>query len=323
MSAEAVAETGVASSKAPVRVVCVGFGAIGAPIAEALVESEHFSVAAVVDPARAGESLDGLTVCESLADCSDSDIDVAVLATSSLVSVITPQIEALVSRGLDVVSTAEQLTFPWLTARTEAVAIDAAARKMGKTVVGTGINPGFLMDLLPVALGGVTIAPKRVSVSRYADLAKRRSKLSEKLGVGLDVDDWERQGGREKFGHVGLLESAYLCAVGMGSTPDAATFRREPICDGTTVIGVRELAELRLPDERGVSLELSFSRGSADEDVIEIEGDEPLRMVLDGGVQGDTGTIARVLHTARVVGEMPSGLRLPLEIPAWASPRSE
>jgi 4-hydroxy-tetrahydrodipicolinate reductase len=300
------------------RVACVGFGAIGSPIANALLASDQFSLAGVVDPARAGESLDDLTVSASLSDLDPGDIDVAVLATSSQVSVIAPQVLELLERGHDVVSTAEELTYPWLSGAASANDIDVAARSAGKTVVGTGVNPGFLMDLLPVALGGVTIAPRHVRVTRYADLAKRRSKLSEKLGVGLDVGDWESQGGREKFGHVGLLESAYLCAAGMGGRPDAATFERTPVCDGTKVIGVHELAEVQLGDERGVSLELSFSVGSRDEDVIEIDGDERLRMVLDGGVQGDTGTIARVLHTVRMVGGMRSGLRLPLEIPAWS-----
>jgi 4-hydroxy-tetrahydrodipicolinate reductase len=308
----------VAQEVATVRVVCVGAGAIGVPIVEALLDNERFSVVGVVDPALSEPELHGVPVHRTLADCPDDDIGVAVLATGSQVSQIAEQVQALVARGFDVVSTSEELTFPWLRQPDEAAAIDHAAREQQRTVIGTGVNPGFLMDLLPVILNGAMLRPTRMVVTRRADLTRRRPKLSNKIGVGMTLDEWHAHGGSERLGHVGLLESAYLCALGLGGEPESASFERDPICDGTTVIGVHEIAAVRLTGGREVRLELVFSTSSIDEDVVEIDGDPGVRMVLDGGLHGDDATVARVVHTAARIAAMPAGLRLPLEIPAWA-----
>lgn len=300
-----------------VRVVCVGAGAIGTRIVEELRAGERFSVVGVVDPALSEPELHGVPVHRALADFPHDGADVAILATGSQVSQIADQIEALVARDLDVVSTSEELTFPWLRQAAVADAIDRAAKQQGRTVVGTGVNPGFLMDLLPAVLDGATLRPRTIVVTRSANLDRRRSKLSEKVGVGMTVDAWHEQGGPERLGHVGLLESAYLCALALGGKPVSGRFEREPVCDGTTVIGMHEVAAVSLSGGREVRLELTFSKGGADEDVIEIDGEPGVRMVLDGGLQGDHATVARVLHTAANVAAMPAGLRLPLEIPAW------
>lgn len=311
--------TAVEAERATVRVICVGAGAIGVPIVEALIESRRFSVAGIVDPALPDAELHGVPVYPAVSECPEDDVAVAVLATGSRLDQIAPQIDELLARGVDVVSTCEELTFPWLRWPDVAEAIDGVAKRQGRTVVGTGVNPGFVMDMLPVTLGGAIRRPASVVVTRRADLRRRRPKLSQKLGVGMTLAAWHANGGRERLGHVGLLESAYLCALGLGGAPEATSFERDPVCDGATVVGVHEVATVRTSNGPDVRLELVFTTGSVDEDAIEIAGEPGVRMVLEGGLHGDDATVARVLHAAQMVPAMPPGLRLPLDIPAWRS----
>jgi len=302
-----------------VRVLCVGAGPIGESIAAFVAGTKKLALVGVVDPARVGESIGGVSVVGDLAECADVEADVAVLATGSELARISGQIEWLVSAGLDVVSTSEELTYPWLRNPTAAEALDRLAKVNGKTVVASGVNPGFVMDVVPVVLSSGSLEPSRLFVRRDVNLARRRERLREKLGVGLTLDEWNAAGGTELFGHVGLLESAYLCALGLGWTPQESSFDREPICSGAHVVGVREVADVRA-NWREATLELAFRLGGADEDRIEIEGDPPFSVVWQGGIHGDTATTARILQAVRVVEGMQPGLRLPIEIPAWSEP---
>jgi 4-hydroxy-tetrahydrodipicolinate reductase len=175
------------------------------------------------------------------------------------------------------------------------------------------------MDVLPVVLSSGSLEPSSVRVRRDVNLARRRERLREKLGVGLTLDAWNAAGGTQQFGHVGLLESAYLCALGLGWKPLESSFDREPICAESDVVGVREVADVRANGRR-VALELAFRLDGDDEDRIEIDGDPPFSVVWHGGIHGDTATTARIVQAVRVVQGMRPGLRLPIEIPAWSEP---
>jgi hypothetical protein len=184
-----------------------------------------------------------------------------------------------------------------------------------RTVVSAGVNPGFVMDLLPVFLCGAVFHPKTLHARRSVDLSRRRSRLREKLGVGMNVEAWEAAGGARTFGHVGLVESAHLCAAGLGWEPLESSFSRESIVSAGSVVGVREAARLTAAGGRTVSLDLEFKLGAKDEDSIDLDADPPLHICATGGVHGDSATVARILHATRHVKRMASGLRLPVEVP--------
>jgi len=300
-----------------VRVAVVGMGAIGGAAAAECVESDDLELVAQVDPARAGETANGLEIVASLAELPDAT-DVAMLCTSSSVRSVAADLEALVGAGVHVVSSCEELTFPWLGDPATASALDATAQAAGRTILGCGVNPGFVMDVLPVLAASAGLRPRTVTVRREANLARRRPQLQRKVGVGLDPDEWQRlQDEDGRFGHWGLVESALVVAVGLGWTPAATSFTRRPLSRDGAVTGIEEVAQVDCEQQRSVTLTLHFEMHGPDEDRIEIDGLPALALVAEDGIQGDHATVARLLSSARVVGGMPPGLRLPLEAPLW------
>lgn len=302
----------------PVPVIVVGLGGIGSSATAECLARDDFEIVGAVDPVRAGERIGDVEVEASLASIPE-DGDVALLCTVSTLSGVEADLETLVASGRDVVSTCEELTLPWLTDPEIAERLDERARAAGKTILGCGVNPGLVMDVLPLMIGTASLRPRGVTVRRHVDLEGRRPQLRKKLGVGHAVSDWhgiQRQDGAS-FGHSALVESAHLIALGLGWTVDSTTFSRQPLVTDGVVTGVEEVVRLGAPSKRQIELQLVFQVGGIDVDEIEIDGDPPLEFVARGGVHGDRATVARLLAGARVVGGMPAGLRLPIEAPLW------
>jgi predicted amidohydrolase len=301
-----------------VRVVAVGLGPIGRAALDALVVRSTSDVVGVVDPAFAGELMHGRRVAKNAGQYSAANADVAVLATGSKLAETADDVVALLEAGLNVVSTCEELTYPWLSAGEEARRIDETATRCQRSVIATGVNPGFVMDVLPAVLAANALNRRAVTVTRSVDLGQRRERLREKLGVGWTVDSWNREGGSEHFGHVGLLESAYLCALGLGWRPQESAFRREPIVTAGVVVGIREYADLIAHEGREIHLRLLFQVDGEDEDRVDVDADPPLRFVAPGGLHGDGATVARVVHATEMIRELQAGLRLPLDLAVMA-----
>jgi 2,4-diaminopentanoate dehydrogenase len=302
------------------RVVCLGLGPIGSALAAQCESGPGFELVQAVDPARAGETVAGVEVEESLDTILAADL--ALLATGSSVAAITPDCERLFAEGgLDVVTSCEDLAYPFLSDPEAAERLDGAAREAGRTVLAAGVNPGFAMDLLPVLAASACLEPTEVRVERQVDLSSRRGRLSEKFGVGLEESEWHESGGAEVYGHRGLVESLHLCAVGVGPAGTdlelTEPFRREPVVEGGTVVGIRErVAGVWAGGSRSALLELVFRRDGENRDTVEIGGPAPVRFACEG-LNGDQATVARMLSSARNVAAMPAGLRLSLEAPAW------
>lgn len=303
----------------PVKVIVVGLGTIGATSVAECLDLDSFAVVGAVDPLRAGERLGGIDVMPSLASLS-AKADVALLCTVSTLGGVEDDLQSLVAFGVDVVSTCEELTLPWLTDPVIARRLDECARAAGKTILGCGVNPGLVMDVLPLMITTATLRPQTMTVRRHVDLNKRRPQLQKKLGVGHSVTEWNEIQARDgkPFGHFGLVESAHLLALGLGWRVELSDFSRQPIVTGDVVSGVEEVARLAIDRDRRIELRLVFEVGGIDVDEIQIDGDPPIEFVARGGVQGDKATVARLLASARVVGSMRPGLRLPIEAPLWA-----
>jgi hypothetical protein len=330
----------MSAERKPVRVMHVGLGQIGAAIARAAMNRADLESVAAYDPGPAvagktldevcGEGLPAIAVRDRLAAAAaDGAPQVALHAVASHIPDIEPQLIELVSAGLNVVTTAEELISPQNRYPEATARIDEAARAAGVTIFAAGVNPGVLMDRLPVFLSSLCIRIDGVRVSRLVDLGQRREALRRKMGVGAESDDVRARIEAGSIGHVGLIESLQHLAGGLGWQIGDIDEQLAPVIGETDVeragesvpagrvLGLHHTAVARAADGRPIELSLTM-RLDAEEpvDVVEIDGEPPLRLRFEGGVAGDQATVATVLNGARFVVDAEPGLITRLPIPA-------
>ncbi|MBK0422034.1 hypothetical protein JD292_08100 [Leucobacter sp. CSA2] len=212
------------TDRIPPRVVLVGLGAVGRAVGARVIADGRARVIGAVDraPALAGVPLDDLLpgaapeapVVTSIAEAPDADV--AFVATTSHIAGVEPAILELLDRGMHVVSIAEELGYGHYDHQTIAARIDERATARGLTVLGTGCNPGILLDTLPLLLTGLTSEVTRVTVRRTAEMSGYGGILA-KFGFGLDEQAFARaRTGGEVIGHVGFRESVAALAAGLG-----------------------------------------------------------------------------------------------------------
>lgn len=202
-----------------IRAIQYGLGPIGSAIARQVVAREGIDLVGGVDIDldKVGRDVGtviglegplGFPVMEHLFDAlARADADVALHATSSYFDRFKPQLIEILEAGLDVVSTAEELSFPWLAHPDDAGEVDAVAKRAGKTVLGTGVNPGFLMDALPLNLTSICLQVDHIRLTRVINASNRRGPFQAKIGSGLSVADFHERMAAGRMGHVGLPES--------------------------------------------------------------------------------------------------------------------
>jgi 4-hydroxy-tetrahydrodipicolinate reductase len=243
----------------------------------------------------------------------DTRPNVVLHATGSYLPDVAPQLIACCRAGVNVVSTCEELSFPWLRHPELAKQIDAEAKSGGGTVLGTGINPGFVMDTLAVALSGVCAQVETVRLARIVDVSKRREQLQRKVGVGLSAQEFAARVASGRFGHVGLKESCWMLAEGLGWRLDSLEETIAPVAEGA---GIRQVATGTLAGRTVIEAVVEMSTNvDRPRDEIEIAGSPPVRMTIEGGIMGDLATAAIIVNAVpRVVAHAP-GLITMLDLP--------
>ncbi|MFH1569611.1 MAG: dihydrodipicolinate reductase, partial [Gemmatimonadota bacterium] len=212
----------------PVRVIQMGLGPIGQRVVQYLVERRAVQLAAAIDidPAKVGRDAGelcgvkplGVAVTDQVAAALATPAEVVLLTTGSTFAKVVPQIEQCLRAGKSVVSTCEELAFPWDRDPALARRVDQLARERGAVVLGTGVNPGFLMDALPIFLTSVCRRVDRVRVERHQDAAQRRLPFQQKIGAGLTPAEFEQKRAAGVIRHVGFEESIRMVARALGWT---------------------------------------------------------------------------------------------------------
>jgi hypothetical protein len=236
--------------------------------------------------------------------------DVAVLCTSSSVRTVKAQVLALVQRGLNVVTTCEELAFPSPEHQATSRDIDKAAVRKKVSVLATGVNPGYAMDALPLMLTAPCATVTRVSVVRVVDAGTRRLPLQRKVGAGLNLSQFRRAITEGTVRHVGLPESAHMIASSLGWKLDRVEETLEPAIaprdldteylriPAGMAAGIRQSARGYRNGEVVVNLDLQMYVGAeSPRDHVLIEGTPPIDMTIAGGVAGDLATAAIVVNS--------------------------
>ena len=326
-----------------IRIVQYGLGPIGAAVARHIVERDGLELVGAVDidPNKVGRDVGdviglgralGLAVAETLSGAlGRTEADVALHTTSSYFDLFQSQVIEILEAGLDVVSTAEELSFPWLDHPEAAAEVDAAARRAGKTVLGTGVNPGFIMDALPLFLTAICQRVDHIEVTRVINASKRRGPFQAKIGSGMTVEAFEAKMAAGRMGHVGLPESVAMVFDALGhnlvryeSTVEPVLAERDIKTEhfevpAGQVRGLKQVA--RGYAEQGEFVALTFIaalEAGQDGDTVRISGKPDLEVTLKG-TNGDIATVAIAVNAVRRVKEAPPGLVTMRDLPIVAA----
>jgi 4-hydroxy-tetrahydrodipicolinate reductase len=325
----------------PVEVAHVGLGAIGREVVRLVLRRDDLRLVAAcdIDPELVGTGIGSVlgdegthdrevSVVASLADAAVSaDGLVVTHTTSSSLERCLPELLAAVETGAHVVSSCEELSYPWRQAPEAAARLDGAAKAAGVAVVGTGVNPGFAMDYLPVVLSGAAKRVDSVRVHRVQDAGQRREPLQAKVGAGITAEEFERRVAAGSMGHVGLTESAQAVAGALGWDATVTTETIEPVVAdvptpsafGTIepgrIAGIDQVAVVVVDGVERVRLHLQMAVGiGPSQDDIRLTGDPDLHLTVPGGLHGDLATAATLVNTIGSIRHAEPGLRVMSEL---------
>ena len=210
--------------KKKIRAIQYGVGPIGASIAKLMRDKQAIEIIGAIDldPAKAERDLGevvgasdapwGVKVFADPQQALDLNADVVIHATSSSLAKVMDQLLACLEAQCCIVSTCEELSYPFRTQPELAAKLDAAAKEWGVALVGTGVNPGFVMDKLVLTLAAVSQRIEQAKALRIVDASQRRLPLQKKIGAGLSVDEFRTQVKAGAIKHVGLPESVAMVA---------------------------------------------------------------------------------------------------------------
>jgi hypothetical protein len=317
-----------------IRVILFGVGAIGCEIARLLLKKKGVKIVGAVDaaPDKVGRDLGDIIGLERKLDVKvfksldelNVEADVAIHATTSFLKKAYPQITALIKHGLNVISTCEELSYPYIVSGEIAKEIDGLAKKHGVTVLGTGINPGFVMDTLVITLTAACQEIRCICAERVIDAAKRRLPFQKKIGVGLSPEEFKEKASKgEIMGHIGLRESIAMIAESLGWKLDEV--KEDPIepvisneevkskfmsLESGLVAGLTQKAYGIISDEPKVTLIFKAYYGAKEEyDSIMIDGEPMVYAKISPCIHGDKGTAAVIVNSIPNVLSAPPGLK--------------
>jgi hypothetical protein len=323
-----------------IKVMHFGLGPIGAAIVKQVAARPGFKIVGSIDidPAKVGRDLGDVVGLPKRLDVKVSadaakalrsaKPDVVVLSTTSSIKKVMPQIEAILKAKIAIVSTTEELSYPGYTHIRHARQIHAMARKARVAVLGTGVNPGFAMDALPIALTAVCERVDRVVVNRLQDARIRRLPFQQKIGAGLTTEQFQKKVDDGSVRHVGMTESIAMIADALGWTLDRITDEIQPKLASVTisseflavdpgyVCGIIQDGVGYRKKEPAIKLHMEAYLGSPETyDSVEIEGSPNLSMKIAGGIHGDVATASIVVNSISRVLQAAPGLHTMRDLP--------
>lgn len=321
-----------------IKVIQMGLGPIGQRLVQYLVQRPYVELVGAIDidPQKAGKDAGllsgtrelGVAVSAEASEVLQRDAQVVVLATGSSLEGIRPQLEACLRAEKSVVSTCEELAYPFDDHPEICSQIDGLARQHEVAVLGTGVNPGFLMDALPLFLSSACQQVTRMEVQRHQDAAIRRPPFQRKIGAGLSPAEFAAQYQAGHIRHVGFAQSIRLLAHAFGWRLDRVEESVEPViaqrATASSFIqvapgqcaGLRQVGRGFGKGETLITLELEAYLGHPQpRDTVVIHGQPKVCSTIEGGVDGDIATCAMVINALQALRNARPGLRTMADIP--------
>ncbi|HEX4915273.1 MAG TPA: hypothetical protein VFV51_15040 [Vicinamibacterales bacterium] len=327
-----------------IRVLMFGLGPIGAAVARQVASRKGFQIVGAVDIDHAKIGLDlgqviGLdkklrvrVTNDAVGAIKSGKPDVAVLCTSSSLKKVMPQIETILKKKVAIVSTTEELSYPVGKNRALAKKIDTLAKKAKVAVVGTGVNPGFAMDALPITLTGICERVDSIRVDRIQDARSRRLPFQQKIGSGLNKEQFAQKVKDGSVRHVGLAESVTMIADAMGWKLDKVTDDIQPkiaeqaveseliAVDPGYVCGIIQDGIGYMKGKPVVTLHMEAYLGAPESyDAVTVEGNPRITQKIAGGLHGDIATASITVNSIPKILRVSPGLRTmaDMPIPSW------
>lgn len=302
--------------------------------------------AIVTNPAKEGKTVGELlgrdcdvTMTTDFAAVLAAKPDVVCVCTQSNLDEITEQIEPCVRAGANVLCIAETLAYPWASDEEWADRFEELAQEYGVSIMGTGINPGFILDAMIVAWTSICLRVDKIVAQRVNDLSPFGPTVMASQGVGTTVEEFER--GVEDgtiVGHIGFPESIGLIADALGWEIDRIEETREPIVTSVErstphitvkpgdVAGCKQIGRGYVGDE--LKIELIHPQqihpgmeGIDTGDYIKILGDPEVNMVNSPEIPGGKGTYASTGNYIPMLVDAPPGILTVVDMPIprfWA-----
>ena len=323
-----------------INIIQVGLGPLGQKAVRYALERGTIRIVGAVDPApdKADQDLGavcgikkrtGIVVRRNLkAAMKGVKASVAVLTTLSSLKRLEPQVVELARAGLHIVSTCEELAFPWKTQPQIAKRLDTICKQHGVACVGTGVNPGYLMDFLPCILSAVCQRVDRIRIFRFQDAAPRRIPFQQKIGAGLTLAEFRTKVNAGTLRHVGLTESMHMIARHLGWTLDQTTESLNPIIADREIrsgykpirrgqaCGVEQIGRAKCRGREVLKLHFRAAVGESESfDRVEIVGEPSFTTMIPGGVNGDIVTCAITINAIRSIVKAAPGLWTMIDLP--------
>ncbi len=323
-----------------IRVVHVGLGPIGSGVVRQVAGRKGLQIVAAVDVDRdmAGRDLgDVVGLGRKLRIKVSPDLaktikaakpDVAVVCTSSSLKKVAPLCEQIVNLRVPIVSTTEELSYPAAYNRRVWARLDQVARKKKVAVLGTGVNPGFAMDALAIALTAICERVDRIEIQRVQDARVRRLPFQQKIGAGLTREQFQSKVDDGSVRHVGLTESIQMIADAMGWKVDRITDEIWPkmaeqavesellAVDAGYVCGIIQDGTGYVKDQPLIKLHMEAYLGAPESfDAVTVEGSPRITQKIAGGLHGDIATTSIVVNSIPKVLTAAPGLRTMRDMP--------
>jgi 4-hydroxy-tetrahydrodipicolinate reductase len=263
----------------------------------------------------------------------EGDCDVCLCATDSFTEKAFPKLKGLLEKKVNVISTAEEMAYPWAQNPDLAEKLDEIAKENGVSILGTGINPGLIMDLLVVCLTGCMTEVEHIEAKRVNSLSPFGPAVMEEQGVGITVEEFNK-GVQEGTlsGHVGFSESVRMIADAIGWKVDKFEQQMAPIVtsvDRKSPYGFAaagDVAGVNMTGQGHVDGEVKIDMihpqqiepemgGTHTGDYITIKGTPEVNMSIKPEVEGGLGTIAMCVNMIPQVINANPGLKTMIDLP--------